>query len=233
MRSKKMDRSPTAENHFEHELLALQNGIRCTFKPSGRFAEECQKLMSVALSYIDELNKVRRYACPLSTNILLSSIMESLLLALILQRSYEAAKTRTWAKILQDTKRSGQRINPEVPVFYLAELIQIANDLKLLQTSGVQEKVGRIGLEEITEKYARKSNVHINTSNIQFDPVDARRNLDLMHTLRGFRNSVHPVHIISGGSKDEPGDFLTAIWNGLTLLILLNKIFEFESPMSH
>lgn len=206
MRSKKMDRSKIgAEAHFEQELIALQKGLRSAYKASGSFAEERQKLRRVALRYIDELNKVRKYACPLSTNMLLSSIMESLLLVLILQRPSEAAKTRTWSKVLADTKRSGERINPEVPVFYLFELIQLANELKLLRTLGVHERVNRLLIEEQVEKYARSTNVRVDTSAIQFDPVDAGRNLKLMHTLRGLRNSVHPVQIISsGGHRRTP-----------------------------
>jgi hypothetical protein len=72
-----MERSNIGEDAFKQELAALHYGVRRICRLAGDYAEERQKLYKVALRYIDELNKVRKYACPLSTNMLLSSILES------------------------------------------------------------------------------------------------------------------------------------------------------------
>ena len=116
MRSRKMDRSKRGEEAFAAELAALIGGIKrrrnTTTEP---YAEKCNELLAAALKYMDELNKVRKHACPLSTNILLSSISESLLLSLVLQKT-DARRTRAWNQAENDSRRKGQRISSDVPV---------------------------------------------------------------------------------------------------------------------
>ncbi len=222
MRSKRMERSALGEDAFKRELDALDYGLRRGYKLVGDYSDERQRLYSVALRYIDELNKIRERACPLSTNMLLSSILESLLLALVLQHSVRARQTATWAKVIKEAPRRGEKISSDVPIFHLAELIQLVYELKLLRTSGVQKKVDLLLIQEMPSL----------ATMIQLNTWDANRNHELMHKLRIFRNAVHPLQVISNADKDEQSEFVTAIWIGLRLLVLLNEMLGIESPLT-
>jgi len=219
-----MDRDQTVEPAFAKELEALHRGLRKTYDISGHYGEERKKLFEVASRYVDELNKVRKYACPLSTNMLLSSIMESLLLYLILQHADRATTTRTWLKVATQD-RQGVRIDPSVPIFHLAELIQLTDELKLLRTSGVQKKI-----DDLVVEYLKK--LGFEGVPIALDRWDAKRNHELMHKLRGFRNAVHPLQVISDRNKNDGMDFVVSMWIGLRLLVLLNEMLGFRSTLT-
>lgn len=225
MRSRKLERDPKAELVFAKQLEAMHRGVEYACL-SGEYLEERSKLFRVVSRYIDELNKVRKYACPLSTNMLLSSIMESLLLALALQHGSAASKTKMWAKVLSDKNRQGERINPEVPLFHLAELIQLIAELKLLRTSGVHKDVDNLLCDLIFERLDQE----FDRSLIE-DTWDAKRNHDLMHKLRSFRNAVHPLQILAEQRKNDGTEFTVSIWLGIRLLKLLNVLSGFESPL--
>jgi hypothetical protein len=227
MRSKRMDRSKTAQDFFAAELHALDKGIRRMHSPSGSYVEERKKLFSVALSYIDELNKVRKYACPLSTNILLSSILESLLLALILQHSNAARKSKIWERAEKEQLRKGQKINEDIPIFYFADLIELADSLRLFRTLGIQDRIDALLIKDLL----KSSGIDLSEL-VKENSWDAKRNHDLMHRLRNFRNAVHPLQIISSETRVDPNDFVKTIWTGLRLLTLLNEMFEIKSPLT-
>jgi hypothetical protein len=125
--------------------------------------------------------------------------------------------------VIKDTTRRGEKINPEIPIFHLAELIELVDDLKLLRTSGVQKKVTLLLISTIDPNLAAR---------VQLETWDAKQNHELMHKLRSFRNAVHPLQIISNARKEEQSEFTTAIWIGLRLLVLLNEILGIESPLT-
>lgn len=223
MRSAKMKRSKVVEDAFEGELVALWRGL--PYRLDGDHASVRRELYSVAGQYIDELNKVRKYACPLSTNMLLSSILESILLAMILEHSVEAAKSKTWIRAFEETFTFSRRRSPHpnLPMFTFAELIQIADELKLLRTSGVQQKVDLFLLEGLP--VSRRKYISLSS-------WDAKRNHEIMHNLRGIRNAVHPMEIITKDLKHDREDFETTIWMGLRLLLLLNVMLNIKSPLN-
>ncbi|NYF90699.1 hypothetical protein RBB79_13895 [Tunturiibacter empetritectus] len=230
MRSKKMDRSKTAEGAFEAELNALYAGIRNMRGFEGDYLEDRKKLFRVTLSYMDELNKVRKYACPLSTNILLGSILESLLLALVLEHSSNARKSKVWEKAEKDQSRKAERISVDIPILYFSELIEITDNLKLFRTSGLQQKIDLLILEDVFP-FLRGENRDRMTRQVKENTWDAKRNHELMHQLRGFRNAVHPLQVISSKTKVDPDEFVKTVWSGLRLLVLLNEMFGFNSPL--
>jgi hypothetical protein len=200
MRSAKMDRSKTAEAAFATELASLHRGIRRMHSLNGEYADESKKLLRVSLKYIDELNKVRKYACPLSTNILLSSILES---------------------------RRRQRFSPEIPLFHFAELIELVDEMRLLRTTGVQKRIDTMHIDDLQKLF------NIDCADlIKANTWDAKRNHELMHRLREFRNAVHPLRIISTCDTSSSTEFVTAVWIGLRLLAVLNDIFGFQSSIT-
>jgi hypothetical protein len=227
MRSAKMDRSKTAEAAFATELASLHRGIRRMHSLNGEYADESKKLLRVSLKYIDELNKVRKYACPLSTNILLSSILEALLLALILQNSATARKTKVWIRVDKDESRRRQRFSPEIPLFHFAELIELVDEMRLLRTTGVQKRIDTMHIDDLQKLF------NIDCADlIKANTWDAKRNHELMHRLREFRNAVHPLRIISTCDTSSSTEFVTAVWIGLRLLAVLNDIFGFQSSIT-
>src|ERR1700761_2164344 len=205
-----MDRSKTAEDAFEAELNALHRGIKHRRDSGEGLVEERNKLFRVALSYIDELNKVRKYACPLSTNILLSSILESLLLALILKHLSAARKSRVWELAEKDHSRKGERISKDIPALYFSELIEITDYLKLFRTSGLQQKVDLLICEDLFLFFNEEDRDHM-TRQIRENTWDTKRNHELMHRLRSFRNAVHPLQVISRKAKVDSSEFVDTI----------------------
>jgi DNA primase catalytic subunit len=227
MRSKRINRSETAEAAFEAELVALRRGIIGFRDLGGINVEERKSLFKVTLNYIDELNKVRKYACPLSTSILLSSIMESLLLTLVLRdpNAAKKASTKIWETADRYMKRKSERINPGIPTFHLAELIEIIDDLGLLRTKGIQSKIIAMRIEDAG------LDEHFDFTELLSDSRDAKRNHDLMHSLRNLRNAVHPTLVVASRKNDQADDFVNMTWMGLIVLALLNEMFSIRSPI--
>ena len=225
MRSTKMRRSRIGEDAFEDELKALHHGLQfAPYRMSGDHISTRMELLLVAERYVDELNKVRKYACPLSTNMLLSSILEAVLLVLILEHSVQSAKTRIWIRAAEEAALGRRKYSkPEIPTLTLSEIIQIADDLKLLRTSGVQQKVDLLLLRDLLPTSLRE---HISTSS-----WDAKRNHEIMHNLRSVRNAVHPMEMISKDAGRDYDEFAVAIWMGLRVLLLLNTMLGIKSAL--
>jgi hypothetical protein len=217
MRSSKMRRFPLVEEPFAEELAALHR--RLPNHLSGPYATERGKLYDVVRYYTDELNKVRKYACPLSTRTLLSSILEAVLLAQILEKSEAAAKSNLWQRAAQDSHR--RSVIKGVPLLTFAELIQIASELGLLRTTGVQQRVDKLALESLPEL----------RDLIKFQAWDAKRNREALHSLREVRNAVHPLEMIDK-PLNKPTQFEETIWNGLRILLLINVMLEIRSPLN-
>jgi hypothetical protein len=225
MRSRKMDRLKPAEDAFGGELAALMKGVRRQ-EISGAYSKERKELFKVALRYMDELNKVRPYACPLSTNILLSSISESILLALILDNIERARVMRIWTKAENDKTRKGPRLNPDVPLLTFAELIQMADELRLLRTQGLQNKIDAIVCEKL-------GLADLGIGMPTLIPPDTKRNREILHGLRDARNAVHPVKVVLSTTEESQQDFLSAVWKGLRICAALNQILGYGSPLAN
>jgi hypothetical protein len=218
-----MKRAKIVEDAFAIELDALNRGL--IYLVSGDSSSTRTGLYRVLSRYVDELNKVRKYACPLSTNMLLSSILEAVLLVQILEHSGDASKTTIWMKAAEETFKLGKRkaARPELPMLTLAELIQIADELKLLRTSGVQQKVDLMILKDLPASLRE---------HILLSSWDAKRNHEVLHNLRSVRNSVHPMEMIGRDSGRTYDEYEIVIWRGLRLLLLLNVMLGIESPLN-
>jgi hypothetical protein len=196
----------------------------------GDYIEPRKSLLRVCLDYIDELNKVRKYACPLSLNMLLSASMESVLNVLVIENSRKASETRAWRRSEKELVKGAVRLVPEIPVFTLAGLIEVVDEIKLLKTRGVQNAVDNLILDSFRIKFPRllgaEDFIEELRNSLPIDALEAKRNHDLMHTLRGYRNSIHPLQVIQAEKKDGLGDFSLAILNGLRLIVLLEHLLE-------
>ena len=104
----------------------------------------------------------------------------------------------------------------------------MVDELKLLRTSGLQNKIDAMAWEDLCTKMGRRFAM-LPPSN----SPDGKRNHDLLHDLKNSRNSVHPVLVVSTAASDSEQDFVGAIWIGLRILVLLNEIFGIESPLAN
>lgn len=222
MRSSRMRRSKVIEEAFAGELEALDRGLR-RYRP-GMYGTSA-KLLQIARTYADELNKVRKYACPLSTNILLASIVEAVLLALILQDVERAAKTQGWKTAVQLASADSWRTSKEEshPTFSFAELIQIADQMGMLKTVGVQKKVDLLILDGLSSELR---------DYISLSSWDAKRNHNALHQIRDLRNAVHPLKLVNSEGPRVYEQFEETIWNGLRILLLLNVLLDITSPLN-
>jgi hypothetical protein len=220
-----MKRLKLIEEPFAAELDALHRGL--PYYLSGPYASERMKLFKVVRRYTDELNKARKYACPLSTSILISSILEGVLFAKLLEREEAAAKTVTWQRAAEDKHRRQSAI-PGIPGLTLAELIQSANELHLLKTTGVQQTVDMLILETLPQGLSLPKDLR---DFIASESWDAKRNHQTLHSLRETRNAVHPLQLIDK-EMETYQQFEESIWQGLRVLLLINIILDIKSPLN-
>jgi len=221
MRSDRKKRNEELEDAFDKELTHFSQSI-WGWRSANKFRN--REISSTLNIYINELNKVRKYACPISTAILLSAIMEGVLLLRVLDEHELASKTSAWRK--NTTPDDG-----DFPNFSLAQLILIVDELKWLRSVGRQALVSKFYLRTLIKQsrfmagMVEKNKV---ISQVSFPEWDAKQNSVTMRNLRQFRNGIHPKELAKDKNRKAATDFIEVLWDGLRLLVFLEFLIGVE-----
>lgn len=223
MRSKRLDSNPELEENFKIELSHLNRQLERLSVDD----PQLRNLKLVSLRYVDELNKVRKYRAPLSVSVLLSALMEALLNYICIQKQNKVLLTKAWKKTIERQQR-----NPKSPKHpYLAELIEVVDEMALLRSQGLQDKLISLYLANpknvwitdnpaIREAFQKGSNFG-----------EAKGNYKSLHEMRELRNAVHPMTLIESDVRIDGSEFEAVLWRGLRLLLILEHLMGFESKV--
>jgi hypothetical protein len=217
MRSERKTRNKVLEDVFDKELSHFR---RALYKWRINKRRE-SKIIEALDRYIDELNKVRKYACPLSVAILLSAIMEGVLFLRVGDEHEKASTTRTWQKNVAKGEEGISNLS-------LTQLIQIADELLWLRSLGRQALVIQLQINFLRKEFPDLSN----WKDPELPKWDAKLNSDTMHNLRKFRNRIHPNELGQASLKRDGDDFVEVLWEGLRLLVLLEYLIGVEPALA-
>jgi hypothetical protein len=222
LRSQRFERWEPLEEAFHDELENFDRELAWSRIADSENKERLQALIDASRRYIDELNKVRKYACPLSTSMLLGSLMETVFNYVCEAQPVKARQTPTW----KNWENKNKNRNEAIP---LALLIGVIDDMKLLRTQGITRAIFDLWGKWWISRYPL-SELSGQSRGYEIPSRDARINSLRLHRLREWRNAVHPIKLIEHGkAKAKADEYIDVMFDGLALLLLLETILDFKT----